>query len=148
MIWFFWHDFLYVQHKTCACSYKNRSARCSNHFWARSPWSCNRSWKLYRREHKFSQVLYIFLHHRWKLAFLISAILTQLYLLLSCLKKFASQAAEHSFNVLSKLSLPDSAYKGSTCCTIHKMEYSLYRCVSNEHRVTESLKHKFLTSRC
>ncbi|XP_074383455.1 protein PHYLLO, chloroplastic isoform X2 [Apium graveolens] len=45
----------------------------------------------------------------------------------SCLKNFASQAAENSFNVLSKLSLRDSVYKGSTCCTIHKMEYSLYR---------------------
>lgn len=45
----------------------------------------------------------------------------------SSLKKFASQAADHSFSVLSKLSLSDSSNKGSTCSTIYKMEYSLYR---------------------
>ncbi|XP_017218695.1 protein PHYLLO, chloroplastic isoform X10 [Daucus carota subsp. sativus] len=45
----------------------------------------------------------------------------------SCLKKFASHAADHSFNVLTKLSLSNSALRGSTYCTIQKLEYSLYR---------------------
>ncbi|XP_021292917.1 protein PHYLLO, chloroplastic isoform X1 [Herrania umbratica] len=45
----------------------------------------------------------------------------------SYLRKFACQAADHAFGILSKLSLPESMSQGCFHCKIHSMSYSLYR---------------------
>ncbi|XP_017971653.1 PREDICTED: protein PHYLLO, chloroplastic isoform X2 [Theobroma cacao] len=45
----------------------------------------------------------------------------------SDIRKFACQAADHAFSILSKLSLPESMSQGCFHCKIHSMSYSLYR---------------------
>ncbi|OMO72203.1 Menaquinone biosynthesis protein MenD [Corchorus olitorius] len=45
----------------------------------------------------------------------------------SCLRKFASQAADHAFTILSKLSLPETTPQGCFQGKILSLSYSLYR---------------------